>query len=87
MKYTNRIEICGQVGYIELSPQHFNMSVCTCEAFKDINGNNIIQNTWHDIRGTYTETITRDLLEKFVKGSPVYIVGSIKEQRYTDADR
>ena len=86
MEYINKIEIGGQIGYIALSPEYFNMSVCTQETFKDLKGNNIIQITWHSVRGIYTESITKDLLEKFQKGSFIYVCGSIKEQRYTDAD-
>lgn len=88
MEHLNRIEIRGAVGNVRTSVYNDKMmarfSVATNYAYKDAEGNAVIDTTWHNVVAFEGRDILH--LDTLKKGSKVYVVGRLKIQKYTGGD-
>lgn len=88
MEQLNRIELRGVVGFTRL--QSFNdtrmlsFSLATNHAYKDRDGNAVIDTSWHNVVAWEGRGIQD--LDKITKGSKVYVQGRIRYQKYTGND-
>jgi single-stranded DNA-binding protein len=87
MEHINRIEIQGIVGAVRtqtiFDQQVVNMSVVTQEFYKNKEDIPIAEITWHNVV-VWQDKSSSDL-SKVEKGSEVYAVGRLRQQKYTDA--
>ena len=89
MEQLNRIEIRGNVGNVnihkvgETRVAHF--SVATNFAYKDRNGEPVIETTWHYVTA-WEGNKGIPSLNMIEKGFPIYVTGRLKMQKYTGAD-
>lgn len=88
MEQLNRIEIRGNVGTVVINTvgesrvAHF--SVATNFAYKSRNSEPVIETTWHNVTAWEGKNIPSfDFIQK---GTPVYVSGRIKTQKYTGND-
>ena len=97
MESLNRIEIQGTLGRISTSmvgdKLHANFSVATNYAYKDANGNAIVETTWHRISAFEGEKISAETLneirKKYVENRDfvyVRVVGRLHQIRYVDTN-
>lgn len=87
MEQLNRVELRGIVGSIRMLTSDTPMariSLVTNYAYKDRDGNAVIDTAWHTIiawQGRQTQA-----LSKIEKGARLYVEGRIRYQRYTTPD-
>ena len=97
MESLNRTEIQGTLGRISTTmvgdKLHANFSVATNYAYKDANGNAIVETTWHRISAFEGEKVKaetlNDIREKYAKNRDfvyVRVVGRLRQIRYVDTD-
>lgn len=85
MEHLNKIEILGVVGQVRINPvgntrvAHF--SVVTEHAYKNREGENAIEITWHNC----TAWEQAGQLDALSKGAAVHAFGRIRNQRYITA--
>jgi len=89
MEQLNRIELRGNVGNVrpplkEDGPHAVNFSVATNYVFKGRNNEAQIETTWHNIVAWNLKGMP-DLTQLQV-GTPVHIIGRMRQNRYTGAD-
>lgn len=88
MEHLNRIELRGAVGNVRTSTYNDKImarfSVATNYAYKDGEGNAVIETTWHNVVAFEGRDIQN--LEMIHKGSKVYVVGRLKIQKFTGTD-
>ncbi len=88
MEQLNRIELRGNVGTVKYTPggnppfAHF--SLATSKAYRGKGGEAIIETQWHNVVAFEGRNI-KDL-EKLTKGAKVYVVGRLKDNRFTGSD-
>lgn len=86
MEFINKVEIKGTVGNVRFSnfgnKQMARISVATNHAYKDQDGNAVIETTWHNIIAWENE---KNPFENLQKGAKIHIVGRLRMQKYTDA--
>ena len=88
MEQLNRIEIRGNVVNVnilkvgERRVAHF--SVATNYAYKDRNGEAVIETTWHNVTAWEGKGIGN--LDFLAKGACVYVTGRMRSQKYTAND-
>ncbi len=88
MEQLNKIELRGTVGSVRLQTYNDSLvahfTVVTNFAYKDRDGSPVIDATWHNV----TAWEGRDIpdLRSLEKGSKVYILGRIRNQKYTASD-
>ena len=88
MEQLNRIEIRGNVGNVnilkvgESRVAHF--SVATNYAYKDRNGEAVIETTWHNVTAWEGKGIGN--LDFLAQGACVYVTGRMRSQKYTAND-
>ena len=86
MEQLNRIELKGTIG--NAHPTKVGVSVCvrfsvaTNYVYRDMDGNPIIETTWHDCT-LFTDS---DTAETIKKGRFIHLLGRLRNQRYTDCD-
>ena len=89
MEQLNKIEIRGNVGNVNILKvgdtrvAHF--SVATNFAYKDRNGEPVIETTWHNVTAWEGNKgiPSLDIIEK---GFPIYVSGRLRIQRYIGGD-
>jgi single-strand DNA-binding protein len=88
MEQLNRIEIRGSVGSIRMQTFTDNMvarfTVATNYAYKDKEGQAIIDTSWHNVLAREGKFIHD--LSKIDKGTKVYVQGRLRYQKYTGSD-
>lgn len=88
MEHLNRIELRGAVGNVRTSIYNdrtmARFSVATNYAYKDGEGNAVIETTWHNVVAFEGREIKN--LDSIHKGSKVYVSGRLKIQKFTGAD-
>lgn len=88
MEQLNRIEIKGTVGSAHFfqngSGKFVRLSVYTNFAFKDRDGNVIIETTWHNVIAFAGKNV--EIPEGLSRYSKVHIIGRIRNQKYTDCN-
>lgn len=89
MEHLNKIELRGNVGNIKVyeteNGQFARFSLATNYSFKGRDGNAVIETTWHNILAWNGKGAPEDL-NIIKKGSPVYVSGRIRQQKYKGAD-
>jgi len=86
MEYLNKIQIRGTVGNIVKSfvveeTRVVSFSVATNYAYKDRDGNAVIETTWFNVRAIAGKAIVNT--DSIKRGSSVYVEGRMRAYRYT----
>lgn len=88
MEQINKITIRGTVGRNTVSTvadtEVARMSVATNYAYKDREGNAIIETQWHNITAFADKAAPAQVLESISKGDTVEVSGRMRYQRVTD---
>lgn len=88
MEQLNKITIRGTVGRNTVSTvadtEVARMSVATNYAYKDREGNAVIETNWHNITAFADKAAPAQVLESISKGDTVEISGRLRYQRVTD---
>lgn len=83
----NRVELQGIIGsarrYTVGGQEGFQFTLATNRAYKDKDGNPVIETQWTVCTGWEKEGIDMSLLKK---GQAVHLTGRLRTQRYTTAD-
>ena len=89
MEQLNRIEIRGNVGNVNIinvgNTRVAHFSVATNFAYKDRNGEPVIETTWHNVTA-WEGNKGIPSLEIIAKGFPLYVTGRLRIQKYIAAD-
>ncbi|MBO6248454.1 MAG: single-stranded DNA-binding protein [Bacteroidales bacterium] len=89
MEQLNRIEIRGNVGSVNIlkvgNTRVAHFSVATNFAYKDRNGEPVIETTWHNVTA-WEGNKGIPSLDLISKGFPVYVVGRLRVQKYISGD-
>ena len=89
MEQLNKIEIRGNVGNINIlkvgSTRVAHFSVATNFAYKDRNGEPVIETTWHYVTA-WEGNKGIPPLDDIEKGFPVYVCGRLRTQKYIAGD-
>lgn len=85
MENLNRVELRGVVGNVRVQNaadrKVYHVALATSRAYKDRNGNAIIETTWHQI--VLWDNFAD--LSKIEKGTKLYVCGRIRNQKYTNS--
>lgn len=88
MEQLNKIELRGAIGNVRISDYNgkkmARFSLATNYAYKDAEGNAVIETTWHNVVAFENRDIQN--VERLQKGSKVYVTGRLKIQKFTGAD-
>ena len=88
MEQLNKVELRGNVGSVRLQKvgerQVARLTLATNYAYKDKNGAPQIETTWHTVIAWQGKGI--ECLESLNKGDKVYVLGRIRQDRFTGAD-
>ena len=83
METLNKVELVGMVGNVRHTPvgvsHAYNFSVATNYAYRDTDGNPVIETTWHNCY-----YMCREEDERIKKGANLRVYGRIQAQRYID---
>lgn len=86
MEQLNKVELRGTVGTVHTQVvgalTHYCFSVATNYAYQGKDGGNVIETTWHMVRGFSDKMVGGPIK----KGDKVSVTGRIRTDRYTDAD-
>lgn len=89
MEQLNRIEIRGNVGNVNIinvgNTRVAHFSVATNFAYKDKNGEPVIETTWHNVTA-WEGNKGIPSLEIIAKGFPLYVTGRLRIQKYIAGD-
>ena len=89
MEQLNKIEIRGNVGNVNIlkvgNTRVAHFSVATNFAYKDKNGEPVIETTWHYVTA-WEGNKGVPALETICKGFPVYVTGRLRTQKYISGD-
>jgi len=89
MEQLNRIEIRGNVGNVNIinvgNTRVAHFSVATNFAYKDRNGEPVIETTWHNVTA-WEGNKGIPSLEIIAKGFPLYVIGRLRIQKYIAGD-
>ena len=89
MEQLNRIEIRGNVGNVNVlnvgNTRVAHFSVATNFAYKDRNGEPVIETTWHYVTA-WEGNKGIPSLECIQKGFPIYVTGRLRVQKYIAGD-
>ena len=89
MEQLNRIEIRGNVGNVNIinvgNTRVAHFSVATNFAYKDRNGEPVIETTWHNVTA-WDGNKGIPSLEIIAKGFPLYVTGRLRIQKYIAGD-
>lgn len=90
MEQLNKITIRGTVGRNTVSTvadtEVARMSVATNYAYKDREGNAVIETQWHNITAFADKAAPAQVLESISKGDTVEVSGRLRYQRVTDCN-
>ena len=89
MEQLNKIEIRGNVGNVNIlkvgNTRVAHFSVATNFAYKDRNGEPVIETTWHNVTA-WEGNKGIPSLDGISKGFPVYVTGRLRTQKYIAGD-
>ncbi|MBQ5980174.1 MAG: single-stranded DNA-binding protein [Bacteroidales bacterium] len=89
MEQLNRIEIRGNVGNVNIlkvgNTRVAHFSVATNFAYKDRNGEPVIETTWHNVTA-WEGNKGIPSLDGICKGFPIYVIGRLRTQKYVSGD-
>ena len=89
MEQLNKIEIRGNVGSVNIlrvgNTRVAHFSVATNFAYKDRNGEPVIETTWHNVTA-WEGNKGIPSLEMISKGFPIYVTGRLRIQKYIAGD-
>lgn len=89
MEQLNKIEIRGNVGNVNIlrvgNTRVAHFSVATNFAYKDRNGEPVIETTWHNVTA-WEGNKGIPPLECINKGFPLYVVGRLRTQKFISGD-
>lgn len=88
MEQMNRIELRGMVGSVRILNYNektgANFTLATNQAYRAQDGTAVIETTWHNVIAWEGKNIQD--LRLLDKGSKVYVMGRLKNNRYTASD-
>lgn len=88
MEHLNSVELRGFVGNVKYQGTKEKamviFSLCTSRAYFSMEGNPVIENTWHNVVAFEGKDVNS--LDKVVKGSKIYVRGRLRNQKFTGAD-
>lgn len=88
MEQLNKIELRGTIGSIRLQTYNDNsvahLTLATDYVYKDKDGAPVIETTWHNVTAWEGRDIQN--LNELEKGSKVYVLGRVRNQRFTGSD-
>jgi len=88
MEQLNRIELKGAVGSVRIrqvgEKSVASISLVTNFAYKDKDGEPVIEATWHNICAWEGRGIMK--LEEVRRGTPLHVIGRLRSHRYTGND-
>lgn len=88
MEQLNKIELRGSIGSIRLQTYNDNpvahFTLATDYVYKDKDGVPVIETTWHNVTAWEGRDIQK--LDELEKGSKVYVLGRVRNQRFTGSD-
>ncbi|MBQ9477127.1 MAG: single-stranded DNA-binding protein [Bacteroidales bacterium] len=88
MEQMNRIELRGNVGSIRIQTNNerkmARFTLATNKAYKDRNGEPVIETTWHNISAFEGKNIQN--LDRLEKGSKAHVVGRVRIQKIMGLD-
>ena len=84
----NSVVLIGNVGKVDVrsagDTKVVSMTVATSERYKDRNGEQVENTTWHNV---VVWGKSAEFVEKYIsKGNQVYVAGKIQNRKYTDKD-
>ena len=89
MEQLNKIEIRGNVGSVNIlkvgNTRVAHFSVATNFAYKDRNGEPVIETTWHNVTA-WEGTKGIPPLDTIAKGFPINVTGRLRMQKYLAGD-
>ena len=89
MEQLKKIEIRGNVGSVNIlrvgNTRVAHFSVATNFAYKDRNGEPVIETTWHNVTA-WEGNKGIPSLEMISKGFPIYVTGRLRIQKYIAGD-
>lgn len=89
MEQLNRIEIRGNVGNVNIlkagNTRVAHFSVATNFAYKDRNGEPVIETTWHYVTA-WEGNKGIPPLDTIAKGFPVYVTGRLRMRKFISGD-
>ena len=89
MEQLNKIEIRGNVGNVNIlkagNTRVAHFSVATNFAYKDRNGEPVIETTWHNVTA-WEGNKGIPSLDFISKGFPIYVSGRLRMQKYISGD-
>ena len=90
MEFLNRIEVKGVVGSIRTSTldniQAVRFSLLTEYSYKAKDGMCVVETTWFSIIGFKGKVIQQSTIDLIKRGSNVYVVGRVRQQRHVDGN-
>lgn len=92
MDCINKIELCGIVGSARTinsengGVSHAAFTVATNFAYRNSNGDPVIETTWHSVTGFAGPGIKEKTLKALEKGCKVHVIGRVRNIRYTGGD-
>ena len=88
MEQMNRIELRGNVGSVRIQTTNdkkmARFTLATNKAYKDRNGEPVIETTWHNVSAFEGKNIQN--LDRLEKGSKVQVVGRVRIQKIMGLD-
>lgn len=90
MECLNRLQLRGHIGSARVSQlsehQIAHFTVATNRAFKDKDGNVVIETTWHQVEAWTSRDVPATVFERLKKGLSVFVEGRLINQRYIASD-
>lgn len=88
MEQLNRVELRGNVGTVRIAEvgekQVINFSMATNYPYKNKDGENVIETTWHNVVAWSGKSMPD--FSKITVGSGVHVLGRIRISKYTAGD-
>ena len=88
----NKIELCGFVGSARKVNNenggvlHAAFTLATNFAYRNSNGDPVIETTWHNVTGFAGPGIKEKTLTALEKGCRAHVIGRLRNVRYTGGD-
>lgn len=90
MEQINKVLLRGTVGAVRVNELNGSavawMSLATNYAYRDKDGNAVIETTWHELTAFGSKNIDSDVLRSVQKGDRIEVTGRIRSNRYTGPD-
>lgn len=90
MEQLNRVHLRGYVGMVKRSDNNGKrlniFSLVTNYIYKASDGTTVQESTWHEVTAAEGDGVSRETLDKMEAGSPVEVVGRLKNIKFTASD-